>query len=351
MDPEIDLANVMDEENVNAASALIEVAAMSRVGMLSAGADLTEKRAIQMERDADLMETRGKVERAQHLRTNAVHLREASAGITRQREKEQIRPLVASASESILQGRATAEGKGKAGLKVSLVDNQGNVLARTVSGANGAFLLTQKGEAKTGTVVIEDVDGKLLGEVATPKLTVAKSRFMELPVETLKPVRNTPVKDPKNPKEPKQNVPKLVGLELTKALKADMSGISLGAISLVYEPDQAGRVIKQDPEAGTAASAGGSIKLVVATGEDKADFVTAQTLIRADPRVAKAEIKPAQITTLEKRLKLKSVQGIAELDEEKLQGSLKDATDAVRATANIYFEVAADVAKRFPSKG
>lgn len=345
MDPELDFETLLQADNINAASALVEIASMSRVGILAAGADLNEKRATQMERDADRLENRGKVNRAEELRGNAERLREATTAMKRQREKEQIRPLVASPSEAILQGRATAKGRGKAGLKVSLIDKEGNVLARTISGANGAFTLKQKGVAKTGTIVIEDIDGKILGEVQAPKLILAKSRFVDLPVEKLKPVQTYP------PKDTNLNVPKLVGLDLKKAITVDLTGLSIGEISLNYAPEEAGLVIKQTPEPDAPASRGQSVDLVVATGKEKVDFVTAQTLIRRDARIEKAGVKPAQITKIEKLLKLKTVQNVTSLDDATFKEALKDSTDKTRAAAELYRKVAMEIANRFPSQG
>jgi len=345
MDPELDFETLLQADNINAASALVEIAAMSRVGILAAGADLNQKRATQLERDADRLENRGKVNRAEELRSNAVRLREATTAMSKQREKEQIRPLVASPTEAILQGRATAKGRGKAGLKVSLIDKEGNVLARTVSGVNGAFTLKQKGVAKAGTVVIEDTDGKVLGEVQVPKPILAKSRYVDLPVEKLKPVQTYP------PKDTTLKVPKLVGLDLKKAIAVDLAGLELGDISLDYAPEEAGRVIKQIPEPDAPASKGQSVELVIATGKEKADFVTAQTLIRRDARIEKAGVKPAQLTNIEKLLKLKTARNITSLDDAKFREALKDSTDKTRKTAELYRKVAIEVANRFPSQG
>jgi len=138
------MQEIENEENLNGASALIEVSALARVGMLSAGGKLMDKRAQQMELDAKRVARRGKLGRAEHLKQSAVNLRKVNASMSVQREQEQIREPIPQEEEIILQGRATEAGRGKAGVDVTLVNVKGQVVARTISGKNGAYELRPK---------------------------------------------------------------------------------------------------------------------------------------------------------------------------------------------------------------
>jgi len=178
-----DFRDIRDLNNLRGASALVEVAAMARIGTLAAGGELINQRALQLERDAKRLGRRGKAERAQALKIKAAELKSVMRSIHVQREKEEIRPLVSVDDGALLQGRASQEGVGRKGLTISLVNAEGKVLDSTKTTANGAFLLKQGAQDKGVLVVV--ADGKELGALEPPALRPKVSQFLDLPLERL----------------------------------------------------------------------------------------------------------------------------------------------------------------------
>lgn len=175
-------------DDIKGASALLEISAMARVGMLGTGANLNEIRAKQMDRDAERMVKRNRPDRAEALRQASGNLRQLGSAITQQQEQEQIRPAIPSAEETILQGRATSKGRGAGKLRVVLADKKGKVLAEATSGDNGAFILRSPNDIpKSAKLKLLDTDGNELGDMDAPKLVKAQAGYMDIRLETLRP--------------------------------------------------------------------------------------------------------------------------------------------------------------------
>lgn len=275
---------IQSEEILSGASALVEVSAMARVGVLSAGAEVTAQRATQLDRDALRLERRGKAVRATQLRKQASTLREVKHSMNLQREREQIRPLEPAKDTALVQGRASKSGKGKAGLTVSLVGADGTVLDSVKSGANGAFILRRDTEIKDAQIVVGDIDGTNLGVSPLPHILRNKSLFVDLPMERLKAKPDGPDADEG------QKMPELAGQPFTEAAKLFEAEFQLAGVKLVKSDDKVGLVIEQSPAPGTQVKRGQKVELQIGTGEGASDFSTALILVHLDPSVIEAGI-------------------------------------------------------------
>ena len=312
------LKSIENEDNVMGASALIEISAMARVGMLSAGAGLTVKRADQMERDAKRLARRGKLDRASQLQEAAVNLRGLQDSIFVQKEQEQIRQLLPNKDEVIVQGRATEKGRGKAGLRVSLVDTEGTVLAQTKSARNGAFVIRPAAPPDADArIIIEDADGVILGEMPAPVLALAKVAFVPVPVEKLNitPVRPkepgvNPKPTPDRPDDELVVVPKLVGRKFESAGRAANKVLSLGEVKVVRDPGKAGKIIEQMPAPNDRVAKETPVMLVVAAGDPQIDAETARLMVRYDPRVVAMNIPTRAMTKAQQQLGMDTLAGL-----------------------------------------
>ena len=345
-----------DEENLKGVSALAEVAAMARVGVLSAGSGLVGQAAGQREKDAARQARRGKVARATALDAEAQRLRQMRKALVVQREKEQIRPLTPPPEAGLLQGRATQGGFGKAGLTVKLVDADGAVLDETTSKANGAFLLRDTARAGTGRIVVSDAAGTVLGRVAPPAGARDGTGFLDLPLERLRgggPVDSDapPPEDEEKEKEREAEgieVPDLVGTLFARVARNLPEGLVPGAVALTRLPQRAGEVIGQSPAAGRRAKEGSAVALEVATGAEEADFETARILVRAHPAVAKADLPPGHITQAENKAGIKGLSELRKLPERSAAAVAELIPGGRRAHAKAWIVAVRDVLARFP---
>ncbi len=303
----IDIETMGNPDNLKGASALVEVAAIARVGVLSSGARLGDKRAAQMERDASRQDRRGKADRAAQLKTAAAAMRSKTASMDVQREKEQIRPLTPTGDATLVQGRASKDGRGKAGLIVSLMTPDGTILDQTKSGEGGAFALKNAQPVNDARVVITDIDGTTLGALRAPKLSAGAQVFLDMPVERLDISPFTPTK------ESTTAVPDLVGSTLEKAGDTLGDDLVMGPVKLVRMPAQAGEVLDQSPHPQIRVALGTVVTLQVATGKSAPDFQTARELIRRHPAIVAAKVPPGHLTRAETEAGMRSLKDLAQV--------------------------------------
>ena len=337
----IDLAKVKSDDNLKGASSLVEVAAMARVGALSAGAEVTGQRAAQMALDARRQERRGKSLRAAELIRASEGLKSLKREMGVQREKEQIRPLEPTDETALFQGRASKEGQGQAGLIVSLVAADGTVLDRTKSAAGGAFVLRNDADVSDARIVVADLDGSALGSVKVPDVKRKGHVFVDMPLEKL---TVSPVK----PSTDKVKMPDFVGKPFEDVAKAFGDEIPFGSVTLERVTEGASLVLGQTPAAGDAVERGTPVLLRVGSGDQALDFRTARALVRLDPMIIEAGLTDDILGTAEARLEAETLEDLfrlLELGPEKAAELLPkpDPTQAV-----VWLEAVKAVLAQFP---
>lgn len=344
------LDEIRKDENLRGASALVEVAAMARVGALSAGADVTGKRATQMERDARRQERRGKKARATALISTAARLRDVRTSMEMQREKEQIRPLAPTDDGALVQGRAHAKGMGRAGLTVSLVAADGKVLDTTRSTEGGAFLLRQKTAGTAAHIIVSEPGGAHLGALRTPTLKRREAVFMDMPLDRLDPVPHPPGENGDDGETVKLTMPRVLGQTFENALPELERDFTLSEVALERVRGQAGIILGQSPEPGEPVDPGEAVKLRVGAGNIARDWPTARALIRREPAVIEAGLDDKTLSEAEAKLRLRNLNDLAALldgDDARFAEALPGG-DTGQAQA--WRQAAKSVLARFPGQ-
>jgi len=179
-----------------------------------------------------------------------------------------------------------------------------------------------------------------------------------LPIEKLSPVipirgrdtdsEPTPTPTPTpTPEDVLVVVPKLVGRTIKNAAAAANKVLSVGDVTVVKNPDEAGKVVEQKPEAGDKVSSSSSIALLVAGGDPSIDAATARTMIRLDSRVVALKIAASTMTNIEKKLELDTLNGLQAMTKLSAEEITKVLPDENLDSAKTLQTVAVDVAAKF----
>lgn len=252
----------VSETEILIATGMREIGAQARVGALGTFSGVNAARIAQLGRDRDRALRRGDADRATELEAQMTRSASLAGVVGAQAERESIVPAPVPRGQAVVRGRITDRGRGRKGVVANLLDaRSGAQLAQTTSGENGAFELVHKPQAEL-TLRITDIEGAHIIDqpgIAGPGLGGAC--YLEVAIDGI-----VPMPDPPEPPDPGSQpshvkVPSLRGLsrdEAEAALRgAGLSGQFAGEVEA---SDLAGRVVDQEPKAGSAAERGSVVR-------------------------------------------------------------------------------------------
>lgn len=280
-------AHTFSEPDTIVAAGLREVSVQARVASLGGVAALGRARRTQLARDRDRALRKGDQARAAELEGLLVTQTRLGREIDSERQREAIVPMPVPKDQAVVRGRVTDGGQGRKGILVTLRDPQGETLALAQTDPKGAFELFHVPQ-DTVTVRVTDADGgHLLDRRGIDGPAAGQACYVELPIDGIMPMPPAPEPPPPDSEPSHVTVPWLRRLTEDEARAVlEEAGLLGEKTSEVPSDNLAGRVVEQNPEAGTPVPRQSVVGYVlgVQTGEGFPDL-RGETLRAAVARV------------------------------------------------------------------
>lgn len=209
------------------------------------------------------------------------------------------RPSLESETGAGIWGRVADAGKPVADLTV-LAQAEGERLAFDCTDDNGSFAMEVPSETPIVLAVRSKDGAELYRDTKPESLAQGQQRFREIDLSRVEP----PCEEPEDGEKPDDERFQMV--DLVDQSQADAmailraQGLSLGKVTFEPSPDKAGRVLSQEPKAGTLVRRDDEVALVVGRSERvPVPNVIGLPLANAEATLKKAELVVGEVREVE----------------------------------------------------